>query len=474
MANYPIPGNSEDVWGTDLATFTTVSFEPSGADGGKLKTTALDGRNFTGTISFSGATVVGLPASTSIGTISAAEISYLDNASSNIQNQIGTHTSATSAHGTVTALVGISDTQTLSNKTLTLPKINSTTTITVSGEEINYVAGVVSNIQTQIDSKSTSTHTHALTGGATDVTATYVEINQALDGISGYVTANTLSIITSGGDATGLHSHSGSDISSTVSSATSASDSDLLDGQHGSYYAVAADLTTHTSATSAHGTATALVGISDTQILTNKTLTLPKINSTTTITVSGAELNHLSGITDNIQTQINSKASTPPPTFTTKITPPRVAFPATQSASSDANTLDDYEEGTFTVTLIGNTTAGDYTFTGQNTYTKIGQLVTVQVEGTITVNSSGSGYIKMTSLPFNKAANTSYCGAVRTAGIDLPAGITGLTCTPGNSALQENRTVFWGSVDDASTSFLDASAITTGDTLTFAFSYIAA
>ena len=182
----------------------------------------------------------------------------------------------------------------------------------------------------------------------------------------------------------------------------------------------------------------------------------------------------MSGITDNIQTQINSKASTASPTFTTKITTPQVAFPATQSASSDANTLDDYEEGTFTVTLIGNTTAGDYTFTGQNTYTKIGQLVTVQVEGTITVNSSGSGYIKMTSLPFNKAANTSYCGAVRTAGIDLPAGITGLTCTPGNSALQENRTVFWGSVDDASTSFLDASAITTGDTLTFAFSYIAA
>jgi hypothetical protein len=35
-----------------------------------------------------------------------------------------------------------------------------------------------------------------------------------------------------------------------------------------------------------------------------------------------------------------------------------ISFPATQSASSDANTLDDYEEGTWTPTVNNMTTTG--------------------------------------------------------------------------------------------------------------------
>lgn len=328
MANYPVPGNSENVWGTDLVNFTTVSFEPSGADGGKLKTTALDGRNFTGTISFSGATVT-LPVSTSIGTISATEISYLDNASSNIQTQISTHTSATSAHGTATAIVGINDsqvltnktisgasntlsnlihgtqvdnpssgvhgatgsivgttdTQALTNKTLTLPKINSTTTVTVSGEEINYIAGTISNVQTQLNNKATSTHTHTLSGGATDVTATYAEVNQALDGIGATVTANTLTELTSGGyDASNLHIHdsryytetelSSGAISTVVTTALDAnkivvSNNDGKLAAHTNTYATSTNLTTLVAGSASnadslhtHATTTATAAIS--------------------------------------------------------------------------------------------------------------------------------------------------------------------------------------------------------------------
>jgi hypothetical protein len=57
-----------------------------------------------------------------------------------------------------------------------------------------------------------------------------------------------------------------------------------------------------------------------------------------------------------------------------------IAFPATQSASSDANTLDDYEEGTFTPVVADATTGGNVSssvFSG--TYTKVGRLVTVQI-----------------------------------------------------------------------------------------------
>ena len=57
-----------------------------------------------------------------------------------------------------------------------------------------------------------------------------------------------------------------------------------------------------------------------------------------------------------------------------------IAFPATQSASSDANTLDDYEEGTFTVTAFGTTTAGTTTYSNQQgSYTKIGRQVTISI-----------------------------------------------------------------------------------------------
>ena len=51
-----------------------------------------------------------------------------------------------------------------------------------------------------------------------------------------------------------------------------------------------------------------------------------------------------------------------------------ITFPATQSASSDANTLDDYEEGTFSPTVIGTSTAGTASYGIQiGAYLKIGK-----------------------------------------------------------------------------------------------------
>ena len=54
-----------------------------------------------------------------------------------------------------------------------------------------------------------------------------------------------------------------------------------------------------------------------------------------------------------------------------------ITFPATQSASSNANTLDDYEEGTWTPTQgAGLTVIG--TFSSGGNYTKIGNIVYLQ------------------------------------------------------------------------------------------------
>lgn len=84
-----------------------------------------------------------------------------------------------------------------------------------------------------------------------------------------------------------------------------------------------------------------------------------------------------------------------------------IAFPAAQSASTDANTLDDYEEGTFTPTVFGGTSAGAGTYSVQvGRYTKIGNRVTVDVYLNWT-NHTGTGDIRFGGLPFasRNAAN---------------------------------------------------------------------
>lgn len=73
----------------------------------------------------------------------------------------------------------------------------------------------------------------------------------------------------------------------------------------------------------------------------------------------------------------------------------QLKFPAAQNASSDVNTLDDYEEGTWTPSVGGTAT---YT-TQTGTYTKIGRLVTVHCN--LTINAIGSGSQSIISgLPF--------------------------------------------------------------------------
>ena len=71
----------------------------------------------------------------------------------------------------------------------------------------------------------------------------------------------------------------------------------------------------------------------------------------------------------------------------------------TQSASTDANTLDDYEEGTFTPTITIGLTG--ITYTAQNArYTKIGNVVTFTLRISMS-NSTRNGFIlTFGGLPF--------------------------------------------------------------------------
>ena len=67
-----------------------------------------------------------------------------------------------------------------------------------------------------------------------------------------------------------------------------------------------------------------------------------------------------------------------------------ITFPATQSASTDANTLDDYEEGTWTPVVNGQNQPNC-------SYIKVGRLVTIAGDLTVTISSSTGD---MTGLPF--------------------------------------------------------------------------
>jgi hypothetical protein len=106
-----------------------------------------------------------------------------------------------------------------------------------------------------------------------------------------------------------------------------------------------------------------------------------------------------------------------------------VSFPASASASSDANTLDDYEEGTFTPTIIsagGSNPTVTYG-TQDGVYTKIGNRVCFNIYILIGTYSGGTGEIVVGNLPFTSSATYLQGISVGTSGVDIPAGRTSMT-----------------------------------------------
>jgi len=88
-----------------------------------------------------------------------------------------------------------------------------------------------------------------------------------------------------------------------------------------------------------------------------------------------------------------------------------ITFPATAVPSADANTLDDYEEGTWTPVLNfgGGTTGITYSF--QNgLYTKIGNLVFIRCTIVLSSKGSSTGNATVTGLPFTSKNTTGGTG----------------------------------------------------------------
>ena len=108
-----------------------------------------------------------------------------------------------------------------------------------------------------------------------------------------------------------------------------------------------------------------------------------------------------------------------------------ITFPATQSACSDANTLDDYEEGTWTPDINnGYNTSNTVTYTAQNgSYTKLGRLVVAAFHIQINTWSGNAGPVFFGGLPFTPATTTDarFQCAAYISGPNTPASTVGVT-----------------------------------------------
>jgi len=130
-----------------------------------------------------------------------------------------------------------------------------------------------------------------------------------------------------------------------------------------------------------------------------------------------------------------------------------ITFPATQVASSDANTLDDYEEGTWTPSV-----GGTATYTAQQaTYTKIGRVVHVTAYIQILLIGTGST-VQITGFPFATATTSNFVNSAR---VETSAtNIVSLNFTVGSTtALLRSRTAAAASDSTSSPIFQNSTLV---------------
>lgn len=115
-----------------------------------------------------------------------------------------------------------------------------------------------------------------------------------------------------------------------------------------------------------------------------------------------------------------------------------VSFPATQSASTDPNTLDDYEEGEVTnygISFDGASTGITYAAGRQNgRYMKVGRAVFFNGRIELTSKGSATGVARITGLPFTK--DSQYNGSIE---INFYASFASVTTQPW-AVIENNNT----------------------------------
>jgi len=120
----------------------------------------------------------------------------------------------------------------------------------------------------------------------------------------------------------------------------------------------------------------------------------------------------------------------------------QIKFPASQSASSDANTLDDYEEGNWTPR---NSSATALSINNTATYIKIGKLVFINADINqlsqdtvygLPFTSAATGYPGIVTVGYNSFANQTLMGEFNGNTTNLTLRYNGSTqITPTNARI---------------------------------------
>jgi hypothetical protein len=147
-----------------------------------------------------------------------------------------------------------------------------------------------------------------------------------------------------------------------------------------------------------------------------------------------------------------------------------IDFSAT-AGTGTSELLADYEEGTWTPSVRGETTAGTYTISNAFAYyTKVGNQVTVYGSFGFSAASGGAGDIRIQGLPYNYKADPAAVGNVKTVSYNFTSANPSLSIIP-NSALTSNRLTIFESVDNAAGQNAPITGVTTSTTIVFQITY---
>lgn len=190
------------------------------------------------------------------------------------------------------------------------------------------------------------------------------------------------------------------------------------------------------------GTANQIAVVNGNGVAGNITLSLPAAIVLTGKTVDGGTFNNTAVTNSSIGGTTGTFSGTLTPQGLVDISGAsagQIKFPATQNASANANTLDDYEEGTWTVS---DSSGAGLTITNNDTaqYTKIGRLVHVQMNVNIQANANGST-TALGGLPFANLASISSLavgiGVINPMRMTIPA--SGSVIHPRDPSASDNR-----------------------------------
>jgi hypothetical protein len=122
------------------------------------------------------------------------------------------------------------------------------------------------------------------------------------------------------------------------------------------------------------------------------------VANVTVLTANSSGLTYVP--TGNVNINIGNTANITVGTLTAN----GIKFPATQVTSSDGNTLDDYEEGSWTPALTYDSGTSGVAYASRvGKYTKIGRQVFVEFQIGLSSKGTGSGEVFVSGLPFTVA-----------------------------------------------------------------------